>query len=286
MKSSLILLSSMSMEPSHDFSFPAHPIIWEPLVRRFPGFPLIILDRNGKLIFSHEYLRYLKRKGRKKVHALRLNIAGFEALCLNYNLKSALLGINLYEKLFFLKRAIECAKFEEIYRRTSFDLPINSELIGNLDYLLTSDFRDGLASGRLSLKSAFRLLRLAGTDLAAILLLFERVIFSQGEQAKVIEWLEDIAFREKKTFSNILRRLGWQRLLKREMPQKKILAALFRLRFPQAADREKEWRQALRELRMPDAVQVSHSPFFEKNEIEVRLRLKDIKELKNLFASR
>ena len=68
-----------------------------------------------------------------------------------------------------------------------------------------------------------------------------------------------------------------------EKPQKAIIDELFKYRYPVYTGAEKEWQKKIKELDLPDHIKVTHYPFFEKKQLELTVRVKDMDEFKKVI---
>ena len=276
-------LEDISRDDVYDFSFPQCPQRYAAIEDKFPGLPLLIVDKAKRLVWGHDYLRLLLGRGQKNAVILETDIAPAAALFLNFNLSNRLFGLNLYEKLLFVKKTFNLCPRAEIQHRADLDFTLNDTLLQRLDMLLSISLRQALAAGQLGLKAALRLPDISVPDRRALLGLFMEVKFSESHQLQVIQLLEETAFREKKSFARILAALGLTHLLKLEMPQHKIMAALNRRRFPACSRRESEWRQWQKKMAVPGRLTLAHVPFFTKEEIQISLTAKNKLEAEELL---
>jgi hypothetical protein len=214
---------------------------------------------------------------------LQLNISEKDALILNYNLKEKFTGLNLYEKLVFIKKVMPLAGEAEIYRKTGLDITINRELLEKLDLLLSTAFRDALIHDHISLKSGLKLCDFQPEDSDVLLELFGRVPFSSSHQLKILEMAGEILFRDKCVLEDIFEKLGIRQYMEEEKPQKKVIDELFKWRYPNYVEAEKKWQQEIKNLDLPGNVKVMHYPFFEKKQMELTVQVQDVDELKKLI---
>lgn len=278
-----LALAGIAADDRYSFTYPHLPERYAGLADKFPGLPLLVVDRERRVICGHDLLLLLRQRGETSVAALQVDLGAAEALLLNYNILSRLFGLNTYEKLLFVKKILPCCPLDEIRRRSEVDFAVNQPLLQRLDLLLAEPFRAALASGRLGLKAALKTADLAAADRTAAVGLLQACQFSDNQQALVLQWLEEIAFREKKALGPILAAAGLDRLLKKEMPQKKILEALQRLRYPELTRAEREWRGWQNKMAAA-GVTLSHVPLFAGREVTVGVTLKDRAQAEKLLA--
>ena len=275
MNSSELKLQDIRPDTIYDFSFPHCPQRGADLEKKFPGLPLLIVDHERRLVWGHDRFRWLLGRGRKRAVVLQVTLDRASALFLNFNLSNRLFGLNLYEKLLFIRKISGLCLPAEIQRRAELDFSLNDALLRSLDALLDVRLRKALAGGHLCLKAALRLTGLSVSDQKALLGLLLKVRFSESHQLQIMQLLEEIAFREKRPLAGSLASLRLGAWLKREMPQRGIMDALNRRRFPAFMRRESDWRQWQKKKAAPGRVALSHAPFFASEEIQILLTAKN-----------
>ena len=270
-----VALKELSRDPAYDFSYPRLPGRSAGLADRFPGLPLLVVDQEKRIVWGHDHFRWLRAHCRKKAEVLAVDISPAQALFLNFNLSSLFFGLNLYEKLLFTRKISAHCTGQEIQRRADLGFALTDALLQRLDELLSAYFRPVLAAGRLGLKTALQLADFSLPDCRALLTLFKKVRFSESQQALVIQLLEETAFREKKSLASILAAARLGALLKREMPQKRIIDALQAVRYPALTRHEEEWRTWSRAAGAGKGLALTHSPLFASEEVQVTLSVKN-----------
>jgi hypothetical protein len=268
-------LAEIRSDDVHSISFPSHPERYEGLQDRFPGLPLLIIDDEKRVVCGHDYLLLLRRRGRLGVPVLRLGLIPAESLLLNYNILDRLFGLNLYEKLLFIKKISPLIPAKKIQRLVELGFPLDEPLFQRLDLLLREPFRSCLAAGRLGLKTALKMAEQEETDRLAQLHVFQACGFSESQQQQMVQMLEEIAFREKKPIAAVLAASGLPDLLKGEMPQKKVMEALSGMRYPVFSRMEKEWQAWQKKMAATSGLSLHHAPFFSRKEVQVTLTVKD-----------
>lgn len=276
-------LDELSVVETYNLSFPLKPELYNHLREAFAHLPLIFINDTGEIVFGVDYYRYLHSKGETYADVIQADVSEKEALFLSFNLKERLTGVNLYEKLVFVKRIIPMAEPPEIYRKTDLDITINRELVEKLDLLVSVDFRMNLVEESIGLKTALKLCDFNSEDREDILELFSRIPFSSSFQLRLVEMAEEILFRDKCSLTDVFNTLGIENYMEREKPQKQIVDAFFKHRNPIYLERESQWENELKGLGLPDNIKVTHYPFFEKKDMEVTISLKDAGELKHLI---
>ena len=275
----------VDLKPADKFllSFPLRPELYYELREKFAHLPLIIINQDNEIVFGIDYYRLLESRRIPETAVLQVNISEKDALILNFNLKEKLTGLNLYEKLAFVKKVIPLAEQSEIYQKTGLDITISTELLEKLDLLLSTAFRDALMNEHISLKSGLKLCVFQPEDCDVLLELFGRVSFSTSHQLKILEMTEEILFRDKCALEDIFEKLAIWQYLEMEKPQKKIIDELFKYRYPTYTEAEEKWQKEIKNLRLPDKIKVTHYPFFEKKQMELTIRIQDTEELKKLI---
>jgi len=270
-----IQLADIAADDAYAFSYPHLPERWQGVEEKFPGLPLLVIDGQRRVLCGHDYLLLLRQRGTARAGALRLDLPPVECLALNYNVLDRLFGLNLYEKLLFVKKISPLLPDAEVLRRAHLGFPLNDELRRRLDVLLSEPFRLCLAAGRIGLKTALKLAGQPEADRLVQLQVLRSCGFSESQQWQMAQVLEEIAFREKKPIAEVLAAGDLPGLLAGEMPQKKFLDALGELRYPALSRREREW-EAWRKKTVPvRGVSVIHAPLFAREEIQVTLTVKD-----------
>ncbi|MBU4267638.1 MAG: hypothetical protein KJ808_02160 [Acidobacteria bacterium] len=276
-------LSDISLDDVYAFSYPHLPERYAGLQEKYPGLPLLVVDRAQRVVSGHDYRLLLRQRGETQAPALQLDLSVPDALLLNYNILHCLFGLNLYEKLLFIKKITPLCPIEDIQRRAELNFALSDHLLENLDMLLTESFRFCLATGRLGLKAALRLADMPEEDRLAMIALLRACRFSENQQAQLIQLLEETAFREKKSWAGIVAASGLTALLQREMPQKKIIEALQAARYPAYSRMENDWHIWQKKM-APKNVVLTHTPLFAKEEIQITLTAKNMAAAEKLLA--
>lgn len=275
MISTELKLEDINRDDAYDFSYPRCPQRYVVIEEKFPGWPLLIVDQKKRLVWGHDYCRLLLGRGRKRAVVLAAHIEPAAALFLNFNLSNRLFGLNLYEKLLFVRKISAYCPPTEIQRRVELDFSLNDVLLKNLDALLHPSLRPLLAAAQLGLKGALRLVGFPPSDRSALLRLLGKVKFSESQQLQIMQLFEEIAFREKKSLARIVASLRLTPVLALEMPQQKAIDALKRRRFPVFSQRQSAWRHWQQKNSVPGRVELSHTPFFANEEVQIVLTAKN-----------
>ena len=278
-------LDDLKAEEKYCLSFPLKPELYNELREKLAGLPFIIINTENEIIFGIDTYHFLRSSGVTYGDALQIDISHKEALILNYNLKEKLTGLNLYEKLVFIKRVIPLAEKSEIYRKTGLDINLNRELVEKLDLLLSTTFRSSLMDETICLKTGLKLCDFHPDDREALLDLFIKILFTTSFQLKILELAEEILFRDKCSMEEIFKKLNIKRYIDTDMekPQKRIIDALFKYRNPIYMESEAKWEEEIKGLNLPDNMKVTHFPIFEKKQLELKINLQDIYNLKKFI---
>ena len=280
-----VKLDDLKGEEKYCLSFPLKPELYNGLREKFAGLPFIITNTENEIIFGLDTYQFLISTGVTYTDVLQLDVSYKEALILNYNLKERLTGLNLYEKLVFIKKVIPPAEIPEIYRKTGLDINLNKELVDKLDLLLSTTFRSSLMEETICLKTGLKLCDFKPDDRETLLDLFIKIPFTTSFQLKILEMAEEIIFRDKCSMEEIFKKLNIEQYIDMDLkkPQKRIIDALFKYRNPIYVDSEARWEEEIKSLHMPDNMKVTHYPFFEKKELELKINLQDMDNLKKFI---
>gem|GEM_PF-749076 len=280
-----VKLDDLNADETYCLSFPLRPELYNELREKFAGLPFIIINREHEIIFGHDCYHFLRSTDVVYVDALQMEISEKEALILNYNLKDRLTGLNLYEKLVFIKRITPLAERPEIYQKTGLDINVNRELVEKLDLLLSTTFRRSFVEETIGLKTGLKLCNFPPDDRETLLDLFAKIPFTTSFQLKILEMAEEIIFRDKCSMKDIFEKLNIDQYMDTDMekPQRRIIDALFKYRNPIYTESEAKWEEEIKSLHLPDNMKVTHFPFFEKKNLELTIRLQDIEALKTFM---
>ena len=100
--------------------------------------------------------------------------------------------------------------------------------------------------------------------------------FTVTQKAEILEWTSDLAKKNDMTISGILNEAGLEKILSGQRlngPQKrkKIMDAIFRLRFPSLSARLEEVRKAVHGLKAPEGIRVVPVSPLEDNEFRLEI---------------
>ena len=267
-------LADIDNDDIYAFTYPPAPERWQGVAERFPGLPLLVVDGQRRIVCGHDRPALLPG-GEVLLSALQVDLPAAGCLLLNYNILEHLFGLNLYEKLLFIKKISPLLAEAEIRRRADLGFALDDELRLRLDILLGPLFRSCLAAGRLGLRTALKLAGQDEADRQAQLEIFQACGFSESRQWQMAQMLEEIAFRAKKPVATVLAGLGLMPLLQGEMPQEKVLEALRARRYPELTRREKEWQAWRRRAETSGGLALTHAPLFACEEVRITLAVKN-----------
>ncbi len=288
-------------------SYPLRPGLYAEFKIKFPGFPMIIVNQSNEIIFGIDFycsqlaetqnvaspIEYAGEKlqqmkqgcldDSREIEVLQGDFSDRDGLILGFNLKNRLWGFNLYEKLVFVKRILDHADRAEVYQKTDLDININRELLDKLETIVGEEFKDILIEEKITLKSAVRLCDYSPTDRTELLELFARLPFTSSQQSKILEMTVEILCRDKSSLPEIFNRLDIKKYYDLEMPQQGIIDEIFKYRFPVYTGKESDWNRELKNLKLPDNIKITHYPFFEKKQLELKILLQNPQDLKKVL---
>ena len=278
-------LNELKINEAYLLSYPPRPELCEELKKQFFDFPLIVINKKNEILSGIDFYHYFKeQKETGEIDVLQGDFTAKEALFLNFNLKNKFFGLNLYEKLIFVKRIVNLAGKPEIYAKTGLDINISRELLDKLEDVSGIEFKEILIKERITLKSAFMLCNFKKEDRGCLFDLFAAVYFSTSQQLKILEMTEEILFRDKVSAADMFEKLKIREYFEAEKPQKKIIDEIFKHRFPVYSEKECEWKKTIKNLHLPDNVKISHYPFFEKKQVDLHISLQEPAELEKIIT--
>jgi len=279
-------LNCLRVKRDLQLAFPVTRERFEHFRKVLAPLPLIITNLDYEIVFGMESYEAL-RKGPEipsRIRVLCLDIADPEALLLNFNLTHRLAGVNLHEKLVFLQKIRKYLNPEEIREGApGLDIPINARLVSQLDRLTSGPFKVALAGGRVTLKTAVSLSVLPVADARILLAFFTDFPFSHSYQRKIVEIMEELKFTYKSPVRRILKKAGISTRNRDSLSPEKVFQRLYALRYPRVTRREQAFQKEIKKFSLPENIRVSHPDFFEKNHLDVHIRVSDGKALAELL---
>ena len=129
---------------------------------------------------------------------------------------------------------------------------------------------------------------LPGTDRMALLEIITSLHLSVSYQKKLVRNCRDIAGREKKSIAGILESPEALAIINHpgmNPPQKtkKLMTWLTRKHMPRSSQAETEFADFIAEMRLPDAVTIQHSPFFEDDAVTLSIPFSNRKSLQEAW---
>jgi len=282
MKIKTINIGKIKNDGQFLLSYPLNISKCEENLSRFPYIDFILLDNKDNLIYGFECLKVFKLRNRKDISVKYNTIDKKEALILAYNFKDKFFGFNAYEKLVFIQKALSLFTVNELYNKVNIDISINENIIKNLKRLLTDEFKDNLINDKLNIKSALKLCNWNVDDSRVLNELFSEISFSKSHQLSIIEMLEDLIFKNKTGAERIINKLNLSELYLKEKPQKEIIARIFMERYPNYQRESEKWQEEIKKLSLPQNISITHNQFFEKQNMELKINIKNIIKLKEI----
>jgi hypothetical protein len=266
-----------------------------PLSEAVTLLPLLVCELSeGKGVYTiiDGYKRFLKLKQRHEnaatcvlIHATSLPEAGKLRIELNCARQ-----VPFMEKFLFLKWAkTHCNEID--YQAIAQQLSVFGKDLRDFEQLFQSSptIVEAVAKGALDSTLIAELQFLSQDDIVAIVSLFSKFTFTRQMQRELLEWLPELVYRNKKTISELLaieiiKNIVNDRKLNDPQKIKKIRDYFYELRFPTLSDAKKEW-QALASATNPSPSKVSFNPSeaFEKNTLEIKIRINDPAEARTLL---
>jgi ParB-like chromosome segregation protein Spo0J len=186
------------------------------------------------------------------------------------------------EKLLFI-RWLKASLDQDHYQRLAQELRLTPAERHDFEKLSTcgETIVEAVMQGTLDPTVAPDIALLSEPDAFALIRLFAMLSFSRQTQRELAEWLHEIAFINRNSIQDIIASPGIDGILssaKLNAPQK--IAALhdtaFSRRFPLYTRAKQAWSAHARRINPdPSAVTFQAGPSFEKNSIDLRIRLND-----------
>jgi len=156
---------------------------------------------------------------------------------------------------------------------------------------LETNIKKAVVEGVLTPAHAFLLAKLERDDRKTLGdLLIRKIKPNINETREIVQYLDDLKITfSKKTMRDLLALHGPAQILADDdlNPRGKVdrlRDCLRRLRYPLISEKEGCFRQKLKETGLPHNVSLSHSKYFEGNELKIECRVKTAEELKNILA--
>jgi len=277
-----ISLDDIKNDEEYLLSFPFDISNCKTLIETFPFTIFVIINQDNIVVFGAEFIEYFKKCGKDEIDVIKINSESKESLMYAYNYKQKFFSFNTYEKLYFLQKILKYYTVADIYKLVNMEFSVNDELIKNLTLLLGEEFKEKFINETINLKSALQLCRWERDDRLSVLELFTKVSFSKSHQLNIIDMIEEIVFKEKNNAKIIFEKLGLSKLYDKEKPQRNILEKIFSYRYPLYDKEATLWNLKIKELKLPSNIKITHYPFFEKKDIEMKINIKDLVDLQTI----
>lgn len=145
-------------------------------------------------------------------------------------------------------------------------------------------------SGTLDLHAAADIDRLDPRERTAMLSFISTLSFSRQMQKEIIEWIPELAFRERVSIVDLLNAEWIVTILKNDRmnaPQKidKLRLSIYEHRFPTIARAKKAWIETVAKINsLPQNIQFKPSEAFEKNRLELKITVSSAEEAHHIFT--
>ena len=279
-----IPIDSIKINTLYILSDPVTPELYLKHRKRYPGTPSLIVNGNNELISGYDHFVFMKENRIDHQGILRSDLDKKDSLFVGYNLRRDLKEFNLFEKISFVNKVIDFSKVSEIFDRTGIDLPINDKLIENMDMLMSEEFGKTLKENMITIKTALKVCEMDPDDRREMINLFSLIRMSSSRQKKFIDLFEDILFRDKCRIKDLLKRMEFFRLKEDPRGIELIFEMLFKIRYPEYSKYEAEWKREIDKMEIPSDWKISHSTFFEKAGVELKIVKKNIKEIEEIIG--
>jgi hypothetical protein len=251
--------------------------------------PSIIPNQAGAwdVVTGYRRMTAARALGWEEVLCKDLSASNLSPLeCLNLNLHDNLptRTFNEVEKGMILKRFSLHVPAQELLRTYMplLGLPSNEPILQA--YLLIDSLeapvKRGLAGSRISLQVVAALEDMAPEARLAVCKLITGLRLNSNYQRRLIEYMVDISDREGKTVEQILTEgavaaISQDRNLNNPQKVKALLDHFHSRRNPRLARSERDFRQKVSRIRLPDGVRISHPPYFEDPSFTLEVSFRD-----------
>lgn len=264
-------------------SNPLTPDLFKMHEKKFPGIPPFVLNKKNELVSGLDCFSYIKEIRVKNLTVIKTDLNDNEALFLGFNQRSILKEFNMFEKISFIKKIIKYSAVNEIYDRTGINISIDHKLLKNLDLLLKNEFEELLIKNGITVKTALKLCEMKKEDREILIGLFSDIPMSSSRQKNLRDLIEDILFRDKCRVKDVLEKTSLKDGKKDDFNIDIFFRELFRIRYPQYSKYEDLWAVEVKNLSLPPGWKITHSDFFEKEDVELKISKKDLNEIKELL---
>jgi ParB-like chromosome segregation protein Spo0J len=142
----------------------------------------------------------------------------------------------------------------------------------------------GILQDQISVEAAVGLATLAAKDAETLFELLANLKMSQNKEKEIITLIKEIAVVEDREISGVLDVLGIDDVMQNGNLNRNEKGAAIRKRvkehrFPMLAAAEKRFKQNLRDLKLPECMQITPPPYFEGQSYVLRLEFKTLNDL-------
>lgn len=200
-------------------------------------------------------------------------------------------SLHFYEKMLFVRWLMAHCNTEQSLQIAQ-SLSLNRKEVVEFEKLRSCDVPviEAVATGHLERCFASEVQQFSDTDRKEVVQLFTEYTFSRQMQRELLDWLPELAFRERSTIYDLLqsRKITEIRLNRKlNGPQKieRIRSELFNRRFPTISRAKNTWNTTAATLNPdPSHVQFKPSEAFEKNRLELRITATSAEQARKIFA--
>jgi len=294
----LVELKNISDHPGPycmSFGFDLNPLVKSIKRSGIVNSPVLVKNSKGNLDIVTGYRRVIavKSMGFKQLHCRILSESEFSPLrCLLLNLNDNLCTrtFNEIEKGMVLCRLNNFLPKDEIIESYMplLGLPSNENTYSNfirIDEELDDNMKQYVAEGRMSFQSAERILDIDYGLRSYILDLLLSLNFNFNQQTQLIDYLSDIKHSNESLLIDMLNSADFKQIYlndKINKPQKaKAILQYFReKRFPIMVKAEKDFKEKISNLHLPQGIRINYPPFFEGPSFRLEISFKNGKQLK------
>ncbi|MBN1309093.1 MAG: hypothetical protein JXA18_14310 [Chitinispirillaceae bacterium] len=200
--------------------------------------------------------------------------------------------LHFFEKLLFVRWLREHCDTKQ-YREMSEQLSLDNRERFEFEVLASCsrEVVEAVEAGGLEGSLASEVNRLGPPNQEAVIAFFRRYPFSRQMQRELLDWLPELAFREKRTLPELFAS-SWLREIEQSEklngPQKidRLRNAVFNRRFPTVARAKEVWNGLAAKLN-PDRRRVTFKPSeaFEKNQLALSISIASADQAKQIFNS-
>jgi len=294
----LVELKNISDHPGPycmSFGFDLNPLVKSIKRSGIVNSPVLVKNSKGNLDIVTGYRRIIavKSMGFKKLQCRILSESEFFPLrCLLLNLNDNLTTrkFNDIEKGMILFRLNKFLSKDEIIESYMPLLGLPSNERTYIDFLrideeLDNDLKQYVAEGRMSFQSAERILDIEHGLRSYIVDLLLSLKLNINQQSQLLDYLIDIVHSKKFSLIELLNNTDFKLIYFNEKinnPQKaKAILQYFReKRFPIMVKAEKDFKEKISNLHLPQGIRINYPPFFEGTSFRMEISFKNGKQLK------